>query len=211
MTHTDWIAHRNIKCLSPESELKIHQLAVFQLEVVFQLLNDHRVWLANFLLPFIFITPSSRWNINNNVIFYLTFLIIWAYIQQSTQYTRVHNLLQLQCLLSLTYPLGRPSFKCKPHYQSCVYMWKTKSHYLYMSEMVLICNFPLRGSFSFYLCCRVWWTRVRREHNLSLDHNCTGPDQRGSQPWAKNKHYWVECLTTMTTDLAPLCVYICTV
>lgn len=49
--------------LSPEREFKIHKLTVFELEVVFQLLDDHGVRLADLLLPLIFTHPSTGFNI----------------------------------------------------------------------------------------------------------------------------------------------------
>lgn len=49
---------------SPESKLEIHQLTVFELEVIFQLLNNYRVRLAHLLLPLIF-TAEIR---DNNLI-----------------------------------------------------------------------------------------------------------------------------------------------
>lgn len=39
---------------SPESKSEIHKLAVFELEVIVQLLNDHGIRLAHLLLPLIF-------------------------------------------------------------------------------------------------------------------------------------------------------------
>lgn len=39
---------------SPESKSEIHKLAVFELEVIVQLLNDHSVRLSHLLLPLIF-------------------------------------------------------------------------------------------------------------------------------------------------------------
>lgn len=46
----------------PESKLEIHKLTVFELEVIFQLLNNHRVRLAHLLLPLIF-TAKIRDNL----------------------------------------------------------------------------------------------------------------------------------------------------
>lgn len=45
---------------SPESKFEIRELAVFELEVVLQLLHDRRVRLAHLLLPLIFAAPSSE-------------------------------------------------------------------------------------------------------------------------------------------------------
>lgn len=39
---------------SPESKSEIHKLAVFELEVIVQLLNDHSIRLSHLLLPLIF-------------------------------------------------------------------------------------------------------------------------------------------------------------
>ena len=45
-------------CLSPESEVEVCDLTFFEVEVVLQLLYDHRVRLAHLLLPLIFTAPT---------------------------------------------------------------------------------------------------------------------------------------------------------
>lgn len=52
---------------SPESKLEIHKLTVFELEVIFQLLNNHSVRLAHLLPPLIF-TAQIR---DNNLIIFI--------------------------------------------------------------------------------------------------------------------------------------------
>lgn len=157
--------------LSPKSEFEVCELVVFEFEIILQLLNDHRVRLAHLLLPLVFTTHTHTTHIIS---------------------TRMNT-------IYLLYNSQTHTYSSDSHTGPKVNTTLTLSCYLYMSEMVLICNFPLMSFFS-SIAGR---TRVQQQHNRSLSHNRTVPDKGGSCPRAKNKHLWVEWPTTTTTDLPP--------